>query len=352
LNLKRLLRCTGTVLKYGAPLAIIVWLLIRIEPAQWESLRTQPKNWPMLSAALGLAMSAVCFTIFRWYLLVRALAIPFRIRDAFRLGFLGYLLNFVSIGAVGGDLFKAVFLARDRPGQRTEAVSTVVVDRMIGLYALLVVTSATLLLMQTPEPTAELAVISRSTYLLTAIGAVGVVMVLVPGFTRGSLSEAIGNIPVVGSTLSRLIAAVRMYRRQPGTLVVIGVMSIGVHVLFAVALFLVSRAFYGPPAPGVADHLVIVPISMLVGALPLTPAGLGTFELAMAKLFQWVPAAAHPVPGAVIALVYRIITIIIAAIGTVYYWTSRREVKAVIEDARRGQDEPPGTGPDYFASNP
>ena len=65
------------------------------------------------------------------------LHLPFRLRDAFRLGFLAFLLNFVSVGAVGGDLFKAFFIARDQPGRRTEAVATVVVDRLVGFYALL-----------------------------------------------------------------------------------------------------------------------------------------------------------------------------------------------------------------------
>ena len=61
--------------------------------------------------------------------------------DAFRLGFLGYLFNFVSLGSVGGDLFKAVFIAREQHGKRAEAVATVVIDRVIGLYVLFFVAS-------------------------------------------------------------------------------------------------------------------------------------------------------------------------------------------------------------------
>ncbi len=59
---------------------------------------------------------AVSLTFVRWYLLVRALGLHFRLLDAFRLGFLGYLFNFVSVGSVGGDLFKAIFIAREQPG--------------------------------------------------------------------------------------------------------------------------------------------------------------------------------------------------------------------------------------------
>ena len=52
----------------------------------------------------------------------RALGIPFTLRNAFRLGFMGYLLNFVGPGAVGGDLFKAYFVASDQKSRRAEAV--------------------------------------------------------------------------------------------------------------------------------------------------------------------------------------------------------------------------------------
>src|SRR4051812_4742038 len=56
--------------------------------------------------ALGFAiyMTAMLLTFFRWFVLVRALELPFRLRDAIRLGFIGNFFNLVIPGAVGGDL--------------------------------------------------------------------------------------------------------------------------------------------------------------------------------------------------------------------------------------------------------
>ena len=68
----------------------------------------------------------------RWRMLVRAAGMSFSYKDAFRLGFLGFLLNFVSVGAVGGDLFKAVFIAREQPGRRIAAIVSVALDRLLG----------------------------------------------------------------------------------------------------------------------------------------------------------------------------------------------------------------------------
>src|SRR5262245_9351112 len=64
--------------------------------------------------ALGFVvyMAGLLITFWRWYLLVRVVEPRFRLRDAFLLGFIGNVWNLVVPGAVGGDLFKAAFLAR------------------------------------------------------------------------------------------------------------------------------------------------------------------------------------------------------------------------------------------------
>ena len=56
-------------------------------------------------------------TFIRWYYLVRALDLPFTLREALRLGFLGYLFNLMPMGIVGGDLLKAVMLGPAAPGR-------------------------------------------------------------------------------------------------------------------------------------------------------------------------------------------------------------------------------------------
>jgi hypothetical protein len=82
---------------------------------------------------------------------------------------------------------------------------------------------------------------------------------------------------------------------------------------------------------------------MVAGALPFTPAGLGAFEYATDQLYQWVPAAGtSQVSGIIVALTYRLTTIMVAMIGVAYYWTSRREVQQAMEDA---ESDAAGEGP-------
>lgn len=328
-----------TLLKIFLPLAIIAWLLTSVDSHELQDLRERPKDWGMLVFAFAIAMLSVCTTFVRWYLLVRALHIPFRLRDAFRLGFLGFLLNFVVVGSVGGDLFKAIFIAREQSSRRAEAAATVVVDRIIGLYALLLLTSATILLGSVSKSTAALTAICNATLLATAIGAIGILLVLVPGFTSGSLAEFLTDLPKIGHTFGRLIESVRMFRDRYDVMAATLLMSMGVHASHAFSIFLLARALFGQ-TPTFSEHMIIVPLSSVAGAIPFMPGGLGTFEFAMEKLYIHVPVdGPGEVIGVLVALSFRIVTIAIAAVGLVFYWTSRREVQAVMHEAEHVAEE-------------
>ncbi len=312
------------LLKFAVPIAVIGWLLTTIDPAQVAELRNRPKQWGLLAAGCGLAFGAVSLSFVRWYLLVRVAALNLTIRDAFRLSFIGYLANFISAGNVGGDVFKAVFVAREQPQRRAAAVATVLVDRMIGLYALLLVASLTLLVGNVTSMTAALWTISQLTYGATALGGIGVMLVLIPGFTNGRCTRWISLLPKVGPLSERMIAAVRMYRDRRGVMAAILVLSMLVHALLAISIYLLASGLFGA-APSLVDHLIIVPLSCVAGAVPLTPAGLGSFEIAMDELYRIVPAAGSGlVSGVLIALAYRLATIFIAAIGVVFFWTCPR----------------------------
>ncbi len=320
-----------TLLKFTIPLVILGWLFTNMDRQQLGRLWEQQIDWPVLGAGFALLMLAVCISFVRWYLLVRALDIPFTLADAFRLSFVAYLLNFVGVGSVGGDLFKAFFIAREQPGRRPEAVATVVIDRMIGLFALLLLTSSAILVSGVADAAPVVRAICNLTLVGTVVAIVMVALVLIPRFSHGKLVRSLARIPKVGPIIGRLLIAVGIYRSKLGVLAVVGLMSIGVHILLAVSLYLVATSLF-EQHPTLGEHFIIVPLSLVAGALPLTPAGLGTFEMAMSELYKLLPAQAGG-DGFIVALAYRMLTIVVAVIGVVYYWASRREMSELIEKA-------------------
>src|SRR5207253_531758 len=61
----------------------------------------RPIHWHFLALAAAITLASVLLTFVRWYVLVRAQALPFRLVDALRLGMIGYYLNTFLPGAVG-----------------------------------------------------------------------------------------------------------------------------------------------------------------------------------------------------------------------------------------------------------
>lgn len=337
------------LLKIGISAGIIAWLVWDAAGTQnaqgenvFQQLAHQSKRWGLLAAAWVLCTSAVMLTLIRWWYLVRALELPFRMKDGLRIGFLGYLFNLAPMGIVGGDLLKAVMLAREKErNQRAKAVTAVVVDRMIGLYMLFVVASAAILLtgfLKLSLPN-EIRVICNVTFLLTVIGAVGIGILLMPGFADGRGTRALGRLPRVGRSIEHLVEAVRMYRQKPHVLLIAAAMSVGVHGLFATGVYLIARGLPGDFL-SLGTHLVVSPLSASTGVLPLP---MGPFEFVLEFLY----ANVHPyVPGdlvipkgqgLVVALGYRLICVLIAMVGVCYYLSARREVAEVMREAEQEQ---------------
>lgn len=339
----RLKKLVVNLLKFGISFGILGYLIYdAVSDDAFAQMMDRPKNWGCFAAAWALCMTATCLTFVRWYYLVRALDLPFRMADAFRLGFLGYMFNFVSLGSVGGDLFKAVFIAREQPGKRAEAVATVVIDRIIGLYVLFLVASVAALvtgIISTQEESVRFLV--QLTLVLTVVGALFIVALVMPGFTNGRVSTWLSELPRVGPLFGRLLEAIRMYRTRPGVLILTCVLSVFVHVLNTFGIYLIARGL-PDPVPSLGAHFIIVSLGMLAGAIPLLPAGLGAFEGAMELLYQAVPGGVV-VPkdeGLIVAFGYRAITISIAIVGAVFYFRGRRDVDAAWKEAEQMGDKP------------
>ena len=108
---------------------------------------------------------------------------------------------------------------------------------------------------------------------------------------------------------------------------------------FITTFYLVAR---GLPihAPPWSEHMVIVPVAGLVGAIPLTPSGLGTTEFAVEELYKAMPGGAEFVvgDGTLVALGRRVTDIAVALVGLGFYLSHRREVEEVFAEAEEAAD--------------
>lgn len=324
-----------TTLKIGISLAILAYLIVKAtNDRAFAELSSQPKNWGMLGAAFAAFFGNIMLCNIRWYYLVRALDLPFTFREAMRLGFLGYLFNLAPTGIVGGDLLKAVMLSRHLGGQRAKAMASVVADRVIGLYVLFVVASVAILLTRFWRHDPQIYRIAMGTLVLTAVGSVAMAVLFIPGITGGRLTRALAGASRVGQAMERLITELRMYQTNVPTLIASGLMTVGVHLLFILGIYLTARGLYGYHVVRLAMQFVIVPLTSSTAVIPLP---MGPFEVVLDFLYG---RFGLPHQGLIVALGYRIISVLIAFVGVCYYLGSRQEVAAVMHEEEAQQQEP------------
>ena len=326
--------------KMGIAVGILAFLAYRLSgEGVFTRLIDEPKHWGRLALAQGFVLLGTTLNWVRWQVLVRALALDFSFRDAFRLGALGHLLSQVSLGSVGGDVFKAMVIAREHPGKRTEAVASVVIDRVVGLYAmLLVATAGTISVGDATTLTTEIKALKTLVVTLAIVGTVGVALLMTPALTGPRMREWLKKIPLAGSTLARLFGAADAYRHERRYLFAAIGIACCTHVSLVTAIWLISQ---GLPvtAPTLAATFLVGPLSLCAGAIPLTPAGLGTFEAAMNQLFTAVGSRAGD--GLLVAICYRAMTYVVAGIGAIYYVSSRKKVREALDEAEAEEDAAP-----------
>jgi glycosyltransferase 2 family protein len=322
------------LLKVAISIGLIAYLVHGARSTLGD-LHQQSKDWRLLGLGWALSMIAVCITFARWHLLVRALGLPFRWQDAFRLGFLGYLLNFISVGSIGGDLFKAVFIAHEQHGHRAEAVASVIVDRIVGMYALLILGSVGALAVMSDglQQTNFVTRLIQATLLGTLVATVIVMVLIGPGWLSRRLTGAVRKLPLLGPPMASVVRAAHLYHGQWSTLLRCTGISLLSHSLFTVTIYCIALGLPGQQ-PTLREHFIIVPLGSAASALPLPMGALGTTEYVLDALYQEFAGSA-PGVGMMAGFGYRLVTFVIAGVGGCYYLASRRAVAEILHEAEQ-----------------
>jgi uncharacterized protein (TIRG00374 family) len=314
-------------LKWPVALSLIAWLGYQ-NREQFERILSgkQEVHWQFLAAAFALCMSSIVLTFFRWYLLVVALDFPFLFRDAVRLGFLGYLFNYVAPGAVGGDAIKAVVLANEQTSRRAVAVATILLDRILGLLALLMVgAGASLFVAADIEHRAKIvAVLWGGTF----AGLLGLIVMLSPA-ARSRPVLALTKLPKVGGIVANLIDAVALYQSRRGVVILTVLISVVGHFGVISSFFLCALAVSSPEMmPGYVAHLFMIPLAEIFGVIVPLPGGVGALEYAVKESYEM--AGANPEVGLLAAGVYRLTTIVIAIAGGGFYVMQKKRIATLL----------------------
>lgn len=115
-------------------IALIWYLLSRTEfSAVFDSIKSAHPLW-LLLAFITLGIGKI-LTSYRWQLLLNAQGIPIHLTSLIASVFIGQFFNIFLPTTVGGDAIRA-FDAAARSKETTKSVMSVILDRLIGVFAL------------------------------------------------------------------------------------------------------------------------------------------------------------------------------------------------------------------------
>jgi len=266
----------------------------------------------VLVALLGLAV----LTAWRWRWLVEALGLALTVAEALRYTFYGIFFNLFVPGATGGDVVKAWYAAR-RTGRTTKAVVSVLVDRLVGLFALVLFAAAVLFLGPTREGFGVPRIFVGSVLGAAALG--GVVVLSRRVRRTLGLSALLRRLPFQ-RVWAEVDAAVRLYRGHPGSLALGLLVSLFNHAGTCVCAYLLARAL-GLEEVRLVDVMALLPVVSLLSAVPLLPGGWGVGELAFAYFFA--PVGVAPSEAVAWSVVFRLAVLASGLPGAVLWLLAR-----------------------------
>jgi uncharacterized membrane protein YbhN (UPF0104 family) len=298
----------------------LLWYLGRSGAIEWPALLGLVRAWPITLLAFLLLFADVVVTASRLTVLMRARRIDLSIAGSTRLALIGNFFSSCLPGSAGGDVVRIYYATEGQRGRRTEVATIILLDRAVGLFALLVWP-----LLVVPFAPQLLAGVTAVGQLLTGAGVFAAV--LLAGFIAACSSWLMGRL--FGPLLARLpfgnhaadvLQTIHEYRRHPKALLAALGISLLAHTM-SVGVTLLCIAAAGQS--GVTWSMaVLIPVGHLANTVPLTPGGLGIGEAAFDTLFSM----AGLTGGAEGLLGWRLLTIVISLAGLVFYLQGRRKV--------------------------
>ena len=268
---------------------------------------------------------------YRWGVLLRTMQIELAYPVLVRLTMIGQFFNLAVPGGIGGDLLKMVYARREAPKKTTEAVTSILLDRVFGLLGLLLIALIATLFSQELLRTgpAELrvavgVVATGSTVGLSAVGA----LFASPWLMRFKPINAMVNwfagvLPEgVRQTLLRVIHAILSCRSHPLQMLQVLALSMVVHGGIATLVCLLGFAF-SVQELGVADYFLATQVANVVAAIPLTPGGLGGRDLVLALFFT--AAGAPKETAGLLPTILSLILVFWSLVGGLFFVFERRQ---------------------------
>lgn len=238
-------------------------------------------------AFLGLSLIGINLFIGseRWRLLLKTQNRPTTSLSAFKLSMIGMFFNYAMPGGVGGDVVKAYYFHKDHSNSKVISVTSILIDRILGLYAMLLM--GLIVMIYDYNHIATIPELQSLFYVVTLVtvgASLGLFLVFSSQVHRaGHLQKLIQKLPMA-DRLQRLYTSCYQYGRSPSDLLKVILLS-WVGQAFSIFFLILAGTLSGATAPW-ATYFLVAPLGFIAIGLPLTPAGVGIGQAAFYVLFN------------------------------------------------------------------
>jgi len=306
-------------LKIVVSIVLLSLLFSKIDVAQlWAIARRASLPW--FAVALAIYAVNMIASTWRWHLLLSAQEVNLRRRWLLGSFLVASFFNNFLPSNIGGDVIRISDTAR-AARSRTLAATVVLMDRVLGLMALIFVAAVGASAAGAVHPAAlPIWPIWLWAGLLAGAAASAPAVLAPVGFSRLLQPLAVFHPEWVGSRIDTLIEILTRFRARPGTLARCFATAVFVQGTMVLYYFAVTYALHLNVA--LSDIAVIVPISFVVQMLPVSFGGFGVREATFSIYFSRI---GQPIESAIaMSLIGQALIILFSLTGAAVYISRRR----------------------------
>ena len=265
-----------------------------------------------LFVAAFLYLIIIFIACIRWYRLLcgQGVALPFF--KTLEINFIGLFFNSFMPSMTGGDIIKAYYVSK-HAHQRVEAATTVLIDRVVGMMALLAIgTTAGFFVIS--DPKIGKAAISIIMFFLIIV-IFNIIFFSKRIMKKFSFVWKIVKWEKAVNFLRRFYSAFYIYRSKKILLMEVFAMSIAMQLMFIMMNYQIALGM--GLNVSMKYFFLFIPIIAVISVIPITFAGWGLGESMYKNFFGFVGMSGDS--SVTVSIVVRLITLIVNLIGGIFY---------------------------------
>lgn len=307
------------VFRLAVATLLLVWLVSRMDLHALGKVVSSASPFPLILSFVMIHIAYVLLTL-RWKVLLDHSAVRIPFRDLLKLTYISHFAGYLLPGGFSIDAVRGAYLWRGLPRGRGEGLASILVDRLVGFWAILALAL-----------TGALGMGQTSLLLPLSIAFVGLTAGWIFAFLpfSGKVVEKLSAYIGKGELLLRGYRALQVFAHHPQRLALASLISVLFQFAYVYAAHLVLQALTSSPPP-LATTLAYVSLINALTMIPITVGGLGVREGGFVAAFSRLLEREVAFAG---SLLYYGISVLAALPGAILWFLNRDRIRATVNES-------------------